>query len=216
MAKLLVSKGDVVWDVGANLGIFSSAAAFMSGPSGRVIAYEADVWLVNLLLRTSRSLGATYAPIDVVNIAIAGDFGFAEFAIAARSREANFLMMTGGATPAGGVRSSYRMLTQSLDNMLTISDKPKVVKIDIECAELIALRGAKRLINDVRPRIVCEVDPNNANPLNELLTKANYKVYNAENSGMLPVPVVLPTLNSLFVPCEDPLVESLSSMQTGK
>ena len=45
----LVQKGDVVWDIGANIGLFSISAAVRSGDRGAVIAFEPDVWLVQLL-----------------------------------------------------------------------------------------------------------------------------------------------------------------------
>ena len=42
IAAALVEPGDVVWDVGANVGLFAAAAASRAGPTGRVIAVEAD------------------------------------------------------------------------------------------------------------------------------------------------------------------------------
>src|SRR5271156_5693911 len=52
-AEEFVKKGHVVWDVGANIGLFSFAAAHLAGDKGRVFAFEADVWLVQLLRRSA-------------------------------------------------------------------------------------------------------------------------------------------------------------------
>src|SRR5437870_1265436 len=41
-----VAADHVVWDVGANVGLFSFAAAFQAGPRGLVVSVEPDVWLV--------------------------------------------------------------------------------------------------------------------------------------------------------------------------
>src|SRR5437764_9039310 len=61
----LVRPGDVVWDIGANVGLFSFAAAALAGPHGRVLAVEADTWLVDLLRRSARQ-HRTKAPVDVL------------------------------------------------------------------------------------------------------------------------------------------------------
>src|SRR6266850_1933144 len=44
MVRELVRPG-VVWDVGANVGLFAFSAAAIAGPSGLVLAIEPDVWL---------------------------------------------------------------------------------------------------------------------------------------------------------------------------
>lgn len=40
LAAETVGRGDIVWDIGANLGLFSFAAAVAASPSGRVLAVE--------------------------------------------------------------------------------------------------------------------------------------------------------------------------------
>ena len=49
---LLVEPGNVVWDIGANIGLFSVAAAYKTSQSGRVIAIEADDCHTQLLRKT--------------------------------------------------------------------------------------------------------------------------------------------------------------------
>ncbi|MEQ1828240.1 MAG: FkbM family methyltransferase [Pirellula sp.] len=211
MAKLLIVPGDVVWDIGANAGVFSVAAASVARQNGRVLAFEADTWLVSLMLRTTKSLRGEYAPIDVINAAVSEKFGFAEFAIAARGRQANFLVEAGGAKPAGGVRETYRVFTVGRDSLIGIAPAPRVIKMDIEGAELMAMQGAHRMIGEVRPRILCEIDPKNAVAMKELICRAGYQLFDAENSGQTPCPIELPTLNTLFLPNEDPLVQKLQN-----
>ena len=50
-AEQFVDKESVVWDIGANVGVFSLASAVRGG---KVLAIEADPWLYTLLLETSR------------------------------------------------------------------------------------------------------------------------------------------------------------------
>ena len=84
LAEELISPGDVVWDIGANLGLFSFAAAVAAGPDGYVLAVEPDIQLVKLLHR-STTVNHGHAPVDVVPAAVADDLGVSRFNIALRS-----------------------------------------------------------------------------------------------------------------------------------
>jgi hypothetical protein len=53
LAEKLIRPGDVVWDVGANVGLFTFAAAAKTGPTGKVLAIEPDPWLGTLLRRSA-------------------------------------------------------------------------------------------------------------------------------------------------------------------
>lgn len=83
-AKRFVKPGMVVWDVGANVGLFTFAAAGLAGPSGRVVAVEADIRLAGNLRRAAawNTDGKKTATVDVVPTALAGSVGVAEFNIA--------------------------------------------------------------------------------------------------------------------------------------
>jgi hypothetical protein len=48
-AREFVNSAGVVWAIGANVGLFTFAAAYLSGKSGLVIALKPDVSLVQLL-----------------------------------------------------------------------------------------------------------------------------------------------------------------------
>jgi hypothetical protein len=56
MVRELVRPGSVVWDVGANVGLFSFSAAALAGPGGFVLAIEPDVWLAHLLARSAQRI----------------------------------------------------------------------------------------------------------------------------------------------------------------
>ena len=53
LVKEFVKPGAVVWDVGANVGLFSFAAASLAGPEGHIVAFEPDAWLTQLLRRSA-------------------------------------------------------------------------------------------------------------------------------------------------------------------
>lgn len=58
-ARELVRPGDVVWDVGANVGLFSFATAALAGPTGQVLAIEPDL-LAGRFAAAIRAIPATH------------------------------------------------------------------------------------------------------------------------------------------------------------
>jgi predicted RNA methylase len=53
IAERFVHSDSIVWDVGANVGVFTFAAATLA-QKGTVLAIEADIWLASLLRKTAR------------------------------------------------------------------------------------------------------------------------------------------------------------------
>lgn len=179
LAGELVRPGAVVWDIGANLGLFSVAAAAMAGPAGRVLAVEPDCWLVSLL-RRSATAGEGLAPVEVLPAAVSDRVGVGRFHIARRARATSHLAGF-GTTQAGGVRASQLVPTVTMDWLLRHFPAPDLVKIDVEQAELPALAGASGVLAG-RPALICEVAGANAAPVGELLGGFGYDFYD----GTLP------------------------------
>lgn len=102
----VVKPNAVVWDVGANLGLFTFAAATASGSDGFVLAIEPDPWLVNLLRRSTKLTSQTSAaPVHVLCAAAADRAGVSRLHIARRSRSTSYLEGF-GTTQTGGSRES--------------------------------------------------------------------------------------------------------------
>ena len=182
MARELVRTGHTVWDIGANVGLFSFCAAALAGPSGNVLAIEPDFWLAHLLTRSAQGIlnGRTAAaPVSVLCAAVAASTSIGKFHIAERGRAANHLEETTGSTQAGGERYSHQTVTVSLDFLLDFFPPPSVLKIDTEGAEVKVLHGATKLLRTARPIIWCEVDPANSEAVADLLHEAGYEIYGA-------------------------------------
>jgi FkbM family methyltransferase len=198
MAGELVRPGMTVWDVGANVGLFAFAAAHAAGPSGRVLAVEADPWLAGLLQRSAGSAPPAYAPVEVLAAAVSDAPGSVELCIARRGRAGNHLSTVPGSTQTGGTREVRQVAAVTLDGLLDRSPAPQVVKIDTEGAELLCLRGGERLLREVRPVLLCEVTDENAPGVGGLLHGHGYTMFDAGSSRREPLD--RPAWNTLALP----------------
>ena len=197
----LVKPGMSVWDVGANVGLFTFAAAFKTSNSGAVLAVEADADNVNLLLRTARAGDqARVAPVQVLSAAVAGPGSrVRRLNIASRARSSNFLAGH-GASQTGGVQESRVVVSVTLDELLQEFAEPSLVKIDVEGAELEVLRGATTLLQRIRPTIVVEVSTENADGVTQLLRSFGYALYDGAQEPRQWSPVSVATWNTVAIP----------------
>jgi FkbM family methyltransferase len=200
LARELVRPGMVVWDIGANVGLFAAAASFLAGPAGRVLAVEADGWLANLLRESFRGLPGGRAPITVLSAAAASANGVADLNVAQRGRAANHMASVAGSSQAGGVRAVETVMTVTLDWLLDRFPAPDLVKIDVEASEVECLRGAARLLRQQRPVVVCEVSAENATAAGRLLLDAGYLLYDATAPRQARRPLAAPAWNTLALP----------------
>lgn len=177
-----VREGDVVWDIGANVGVFTFAAASLVGSRGHILAVEPDIWLANLIQKSAKLSSNQGLSIDVLPVAIAENCGIEAFLVAARGRASNCLENSGGRSQSGGFRARNLVPTFSLDKLLTISEKPSFIKIDVEGAELLVLKGAKKILSESRPIIYCETGLEYRKEVTEIFHSFRYSVFD----GSLP------------------------------
>ena len=184
MAQELVKPGSVVWDVGANVGLFSFCAAVLAGREGVVLAIEPDLWLAQLIWRSARSLRANDAPcaeVKMLCVSVSDTNRVSELEIAQRARSSNHLQQAGGSSQADGVRCRQLSPTVTLDSLLDFFPPPSVLKIDVETHEGSVLAGATRLLKEYRPTIWCEVSQENSKQLTQLFLNAGYELYGDES-----------------------------------
>jgi FkbM family methyltransferase len=196
LAAEIVRPGDVVWDIGANIGLFSFAAAVAAGSSGQVLALEPDALLVGLLRRSSAA-NHRFAPVEVLPVAVADEIGVAQFHIARRNRATSHLDGFGTAQ-AGGVRTTELVPTVTLDWLAARFPMPSVVKIDVEAAELKVLKGGTSILRS-RPTIICEVAERNAAATAALLTTYGYTLYDAHQSSDQRTPTAVAPPDTLAI-----------------
>jgi hypothetical protein len=75
----------------------------------------------------------------------------------------------------------------SLDFLLDYFPVPSTLKIDAETHETRVLQGATKLLETVRPTIWCEVSPENAAAVFDLLHPLDYELYAAATEVRVPL-----------------------------
>jgi FkbM family methyltransferase len=157
LIRRLLRPGDHFADCGANIGYFTLAAAAAVGPTGRVDAFEPDPLNRE---RLQRHLAANGAPphVRVHPIALSDTAGQATLyhpTQAGRNHGEASLFR-----PADGDVTPYTVLTDRLDEVL--EKPPHLIKMDIEGAELAAIRGMTRLLKAHPPMLIIEHNPESA------------------------------------------------------
>jgi FkbM family methyltransferase len=193
LAAEVVRPGDTVWDIGANMGLFSVAAAVVAGPAGRVLAVEPDTDLVGLLRRSAAGAGRR-APLEILPAAVSDELSVARFHIARRNRATSHLAGF-GTEMAGGVRATRVVPTVTLDWLAERFPVPDVLKVDVEGAELAVLAGGTAVLG--RPRVICEVSAHNAVAVAELLSARGYTMYDGDLAPGERVPLPSAPFNTL-------------------
>jgi FkbM family methyltransferase len=170
MARELVRPGMMVWDIGANVGLFAFAAAALGA---RVLAVEPDIWLSNLLHR-SRLLNGL--PVTVLPAAVGETLGIGKLYLSQQGRASNSMCGSG---------AYQTTVTVTMDWLVGHFQPPSIVKIDIEGMEASALRGASHLLQ-LKPTILCEVTREHE-AVGSILRVAGYKMYGARSSERSPL-----------------------------
>ncbi|MFC5385282.1 FkbM family methyltransferase [Aquamicrobium segne] len=141
----LLRPGDLVFDIGANIGYTTALFSHIVGSDGRVIAVEPSPRSFALL---SRSLGEK-ANITLLNLGVSKAEGQLEFYVPPSLDRASFIPIAGA--------QKLRVTISSLDNLCASYGYPQFIKVDVEGYEPSVFSGAVATLhrND-RPIIVFE------------------------------------------------------------
>lgn len=147
-----LTPGGVLYDIGANAGYISLAAAH-ARRSARVIAFEPLPALAEDVALAARRNGFDH--LDVYNVALSAENGEAELFLPTQSVHASFVSREKGAT-------MVKVPTAKLDDAVAagIIPPPSVIKLDVEGAEMLVVDGAVETLRTHRPLICFECDLN--------------------------------------------------------
>jgi FkbM family methyltransferase len=153
MIRRLLDKGEIFWDIGANIGFFSLLAAVTLQHTGQVIAFEPGQVAYARLLD---NIGLNpFSNIATFNLAVTDREGEATLHLAAETADGCASLY--GAGPEVTAQESCR--TVSLDGFAQSHalPGPDFIKIDVEGAELFVLRGAGEMLAVSRPLVLVEI-----------------------------------------------------------
>ncbi len=182
----LISPGSVVVDAGANCGIYTVAASKLVGDHGIVLAFEPAVSTFRIL---------------EYNVQLNGLRNVHAFRVALWDREGKAHLyhhpdpgrdsLGRDVEMKGGVEE---ISTVTLDKLLDREsiDSVDFIKMDVEGAEEMILRGASSLLHRARPVVVFEINPGVCTRLGfskdgawNLLKGLGYRFFSMENNGDL-------------------------------
>ena len=186
-AKMATTTGAVVWDVGANVGLFTFVAAGLAGPTGTVVAVEPDYWLAANLRRASQ-WNPESAEIIVIPAAISDRVGLTDLVVAKNNRAANYITAGGGSPVTGGARERHTVPTLTLNCLAESLPMPDVLKIDVEGAEVLVLAGADHVL-DNRPTIFIETGERTSAAVHHILAGYGYSYIDASTGRSCDMPV---------------------------
>ena len=144
----LLRPGQCVLDIGANHGIYALVAAQRVGPHGRIVAFEPNAQLCDLL-RASVSVNGLANIVEVVQCAVGDTDGEAtlEFDEHWAAHGQIRPHIEAPATVRGMAARSERVRCIALDSFFADVARPvDLVKMDVEGSEGLVLDGMKRLI----------------------------------------------------------------------
>jgi FkbM family methyltransferase len=144
--------GDLMVDVGCNVGMHTLTAAGVVGPFGRVVAFDPNPIVLHHL-RDSLAINWLHDRVQVEQVAIGEVAGTAEFSFPTRRFGDGSLVREDHSSHASlrrligsDGRASVQVVT--LDERFPLDVEIKVLKIDVEGHDYAVLRGARRLFKN--------------------------------------------------------------------
>jgi FkbM family methyltransferase len=148
-----LKRGDVFVDIGANVGFYALCASKIVGPSGKIFAFEPapetrKTLCSNILLNGARNISAV------------------QLALADHTGEASLFLdqaHNAGATSMRASPNASREITVEIDTYDNYAahnkiPQPALIKIDVEGAECLVLKGMANLLSQPeRPAMIIEV-----------------------------------------------------------
>lgn len=170
--------GSVFVDAGANIGFFTVLAATLVGDDGHVFAIE-------MMPQTAARLRKHIAANGLRNVTVL------EFALADRSGDAIVAIVPAGKHgQASIVRGSsgegaqqVSVPTRTLDDLLPADGRVDLMKMDLESAEYLALKGAARVLLQTRAIIIEQLEGDNSAV--DLLKESGFQTLDLDGSNLL-------------------------------
>jgi FkbM family methyltransferase len=174
-----LEEGGVFFDLGANVGFYTLLAGRLVGSSGTVVAVDPQPEAIERLHHNVALNGLTN--VSVVTAAVADSPGEGELAVSPDG-VLEWAGLLEGDWPA---ESRITVSITTIDELAERVATPTLIKLDIEGAEVRALKGAEVALRASRPVIVCEAHGTGAE-VAALLERSGYDVSSLDASREIP------------------------------
>ncbi len=167
-----------LWDIGANWGFYTLLAARTMAPGFHIVAIEAHPRTARQLREQVRVNGI--AGTEVIAAAVSDQPGTLEFT---DSDTAQVQRLADLPPPDGAVEDRSRLRTirvpaMTLDEIARTRPAPDLMKVDIEGAEMAALRGGMGMLKTSKPAMILEThSPEETGELMDLLSPLGYRFF---------------------------------------
>ncbi len=148
ITKRALKEGDIVVDIGANIGYYALLESRLIGESGRVYAIEPSPANIELLRRNIGLNG--YTNIDTYELAIGDTNGYAPMYMTKQSN-LNTLRDIAGTEKEGYFTRETRVRVMTLDEFLKDKRYPSLIRMDVEGYEYQVIRGMKDILSRKLP-----------------------------------------------------------------
>lgn len=180
-----LKKGVDVLDIGAHIGLFSACSSQLTGPTGKIVCVEPTPGTFSILKETLRLNHCDN--VTPVMAAVSDKEGSATF----------YISHTAGCNSNSLVKnksenqlSAYDVKLVTIDSLVaTYSLKPSLIKIDVEGAELDALKGGTKTFKEYKPVIILGLHPDfirqkgdSLEAIWDLLRASNYDIKESDNA----------------------------------
>jgi FkbM family methyltransferase len=176
--------GMVFYDLGANIGLFSLLAARLVSPTGRVISFEPDPDTAARLERNIARNG--YQNTTVIQAGVWSTTEKRSFKVADASSPDHGV---GRFTAEEADGKNILVECVALDDFVRNVPAPDAIKCDVEGAEIEVLRGAKKVLQEHKPWIICELHSEaNRVTFGNILNESGYRVETVDANHVLALP----------------------------
>lgn len=194
LIEALIDPGMVVVDIGANVGYYTTKFAKAVGSSGRIYAFEPDEDNYQLLKRNIQENHLSNVRCE--NMAVSDTDGDIDFYLSDINfgDHRTFLSSDDRVSNWGNSRKTKKVASVTLDNYLD-GQRVDLIKMDIQGAEVIALKGMEKTLADRDIVLFSEFWPHGLRESGhtpeqflELLTEQGMRVYviNEETETVTP------------------------------
>lgn len=196
--RRFVSSGDVAFDIGAHLGLYTLVLSELVGASGKVFAFEPNAELLPSLKQTVQNL----TNVELHDTALSDLTGSAKLFV---PEDKSMASMTDWTNGIGGDVHTVTCRMETIDDLISSGELafPDFIKCDVEGAELAVFRGARKTLDrEDGPVILFEVNSKAASGFGietdaslefiQSLSNPRYKVFEVLPSGLRELPNEIP------------------------